>query len=189
MESTEVADELRILDPQAREFEANGQKYRIAQTISYDRWIDLQRTELELSFGISTKDIASGLKEAYQKLNKQEFADAAVTIHNLMMGITTINDGRAPAVLRMAALFINREGEDTKTITEEIIQAKIADWSAAGIDMVSFFRLALGCIPGFIDAYSSLSQGSSQQKSQGTEGANEKSPTQRENGTTSASKS
>lgn len=158
---------LKVLPPDAKEFVANGKTYRIMPTISFERWVDKQRIELELSFGYDTKDIADGLKSAYAQLNKQEFADAAVSIHNMLMGISSINNDRAPAALRMCALFINTPGEDPRSITEAQIQQKINDWKEEGMDMVSFFHLALGCIRDFTAVYSSISQGSSPRKTAG----------------------
>lgn len=166
MESTVedlVADwiNLKEIPPDATSFEANGKEFRISPTISYEAWVDMKRTELEMGLGTTLPEVVEGLKEAYKKLNKQEFADAAVGIHNLLLGVKSIDDGRAPAILRMCTLFIHRKGDDPRIVNEEVMRSKIEDWSKGGIDMMSFFRLALGCIPGFLNAYSSLFPASS----------------------------
>jgi len=143
-----------VLDPKSTSFTANGTEYRIESTLSVERWMDLQRIEPELAFGVTFQQMMAGLKEVYAALNsKDKLADAAVTTKNLMLGAVTVEEKRFPVVLQMACLFINYKDEDRTTFSSEVMERKVKDWKKEGIDMVSLFQLAFSRIVGYKNAY------------------------------------
>ena len=149
---------LKELPPDTKEFEAAGTKYRVARSVSMDRWEAYELLSVEVGLGRSFAQLMQGLREAYDLTNqvasgKPVFADLAVLLRDLLMGVSSINEGHAHPVLKMCCLFINYEGEDVRTITDEIIAKKLDDWRNEGIDMGFFFDFALGSVPGFLYAY------------------------------------
>jgi len=169
---------LKELPPDTTAFEASGTKYRVARSVSMDRWEAYELLSVEVGLGRSFAQIMQGLREAYDLTNqvasgKPVFADLAVLLRDMLMGAASVNEGHAHPVLKMCCLFINYEGEDVRTINDEIIAKKLDDWRNEGIDMGFFFDFALRSIPGFLDAYKAVTRGtlSGQKKEQETEGA------------------
>lgn len=169
---------LKELPADTTAFEASGTKYRVARSVSMDRWEAYELLSVEVGLGRSFAQIMQGLREAYDLTNqvasgKPVFADLAVLLRDMLMGAASVNEGHAHPVLKMCCLFINYEGEDVRTINDEIIAKKLDDWRNEGIDMGFFFDFALRSIPGFLDAYKAVTRGtlSGQKKEQETEGA------------------
>lgn len=136
---------LKELPPDTTAFEASGTKYRVARSVSMDRWEAYELLSVEVGLGRSFAQLMQGLREAYDLTNqvasgKPVFADTAVLLRDLLMGAASVNEGHAHPVLKMCCLFINYEGEDVRTINDEIIAKKLDDWRNEGIDM-GFFRL------------------------------------------------
>lgn len=152
---------LKELDLTQKKFEANGKTYHIRKSMSFDRYRMYEKLQIEVGYGANFKQIYDNVKGAYELVNKSEFANTAVKLHNILAGIKNIESRQIPA-LRICALFINAEGEDEKVITEEMIDEKIADWEAEGYDIFPFFQLAINSIPDFSLAYKVLSQVHSQ---------------------------
>lgn len=152
---------LKTLEKGQKEFIANGNEYRVSQSLSFDRWKDMQTLQAELGTGFSIDALTTKLKEQRASLNKMDFVDAAIINHELMLGVAGVDTGRWPTALRICTLFVNRKGEDITTINEDLINEKIDDWRKEGYDMGSFFHLAFSSIPGFLSAYQTASQSSS----------------------------
>lgn len=145
-------------------FTANGKEYRVYKSVSFDRWEAYEILQVEIGLARSYQQLMDGLREAYDLCNqvasgKPVFADLAVNLRDMIIGTTLVGEKQTPAVLKMAALFINREGEDVRFIDEATIESKIEDWRIAGISMTFFFQFALHSIPGFFAAYRAISQG------------------------------
>lgn len=148
---------LMKLTPDMKTFTANGVKYTIEDSISEKRWAIYLRLQAQLGFNLHFGEMFEELRSAYQYLNKNEIANAAVKIYNLMEGVKHVGEAETPTIIAMCALFINTDDEDRRTITDEMIEKKRHDWNEEGIDMNSFFQLAIHSIPGLIDAYKELS--------------------------------
>lgn len=148
---------LKELDLTQKKFTANGKTYHIRKSMSFDRYRMYEKLQIEVGYGANFKQIYDNVKAAYDLVNKSEFANTAVKLHNILAGIKTIESRQIPA-LRICALFINADGEDEKVITEDMIDEKIADWEAEGYDIFPFFQLAINSIPDFSLAYKVLSQ-------------------------------
>lgn len=139
-----------------KSFEANGSKYFISKKISIARYREFEKLEPRLTFGVGFEEIFKNLKKAYEALNTKagNVADAAVILHNTMAMIKDIeNETREHPSLLMAALVINREGEDTGVFDEQIQKDKIEDWRKEGFDVLPFFTFALSSIQGFRETY------------------------------------
>lgn len=142
--------EIKTIDSKTKSFVANGKTYTVSDKISVDRFKQYEKLVPLLTFGLGFEQIFSNLKTAYEALNKQKNADAAVIIHNVMNGISSVEDSkRAHPALLMASLVINREDEDAREYNEEIALDKISDWQKEGLDMMGFFDLSLSSIQGF----------------------------------------
>jgi hypothetical protein len=146
--------ELKTLDLKSKEFTANGKNYIISDKISIERYMEYQKLSPLLTFGTNFEEMFIQLKRAYAHLNKQNFADSSVIIHNLLTSVGNVEQtSRVHPALKMAALFINREDEDCAVYNEELTNAKIADWTKEGFNISDFFTLALNSISGFRQAY------------------------------------
>ena len=150
--------EVKELDLNTTSFEANGRKYTVAQSISAGRWNDYLHAQVEVGFAQQFTDVFASVKEGYELLNQQRFADGAVCLRSIMMGMKNIDDAtNIPAIIKLCAIFINYEGEDVSELTEEALRTKYEDWKAEAISMKSFFHFALTFIPGFMECFNSVS--------------------------------
>jgi hypothetical protein len=138
-------------------FEANGNEYFIEPEISAERFAKMQEFEIELGFGINYKTMLDGLGEAYQLLNEGKNADAAVHIHHIREGIVGL-ENREFAILQYCACMINTMDEDRREWNEQVMNNKIKDWNAEGIDYRCFFPLAINMVRGLKESYVKFTQ-------------------------------
>lgn len=144
------APEIKVINPKEKEFMANGKRYFIMDKISAERFKEYEKLVPVLTFGLGFNEIFANLQKLWDHLNKQKFGDASVICHNLMKGISSVDDSkRIHPALMMAALVINREGEDVKVYDENIMRDKINDWQVEGLDMLGFIALSRASIHGF----------------------------------------
>lgn len=155
--------EAKRIDLSKSTFEANGVTYRFASTMCIDRFIEFERLQAHVGFGKDFKNIYDRLKTAYEHLNKNGLADAAVIIHNLINGIAENLDGREHPVLSLCALFINRDDEDAGKYDEDLMKQKIDDWREEGYSIEDFFQSAFNFVEGFIPAYNEIIQNISEE--------------------------
>lgn len=158
--------QLRILPEGTKEFIANGRQYRVYHTVSFDRYEAYELLQVEVGLARTYPQFMAELREAYDLCNevatgKKVFADLAVLLRDMIVGTTLVSERQMHPILRMCALFINRDGEDVRYIDEAVIESKVNDWKAEGIDMGFFFAFALRSIPGFIEAYKAVSRDTS----------------------------
>lgn len=144
---------LKRLDFLTKEFEANGKKYYIEEQLSQDRWNMYELLEVEIGVNLKSQEIKGKMRELWDNLNAQNFADSCVICRDVMIAADRAYEPRIPECVRMCALFMNTENEDRRFITEDLIKQKAADWREEGIDMQSFFSFAIATIPGFIENF------------------------------------
>ena len=167
IEPTLQPSPLKRINFETGAFEANGTKYQIESSLSIERYCEMQVLEKELGFGVTFRSIFDKLKSIYTDLNKANFVAAAVTVDGMLRGIAKIEE-REPVVLKICCLFINAEGENRATWSNDLIVKKINDWKAEGMDMQDFFTVALNSVDGFIGIYNKITQAIS-----GTDGLEE----------------
>jgi hypothetical protein len=155
MQNPQTNKKLKQLDLTQKEFEANGKKYFIESSLSFERYLQYQKLQIELAFEPGFYGVFEAMKKGYELCNNQKFADLAVLLHNTMAGIATVDQRRIPA-LDLCALFINKEDEDRAIINDDMIKQKINDWQAEGLDILPFFQLAMDSIKDFRKIYSAL---------------------------------
>ena len=150
--------EAKRLNFEEKKFEANGHTYYFASNMCIDRFIEFERLQAHVGFGKDFRNIYDKLKEAYEHMNTNKLADAAVIVHNLVNGIAENLDKREHPVLQMCALFVNREDEDAKVFDADMNAQKVEDWKKAGYAIADFFQLAFNFVEGFITAYDEITQ-------------------------------
>jgi hypothetical protein len=143
--------ELKTVDFSKKYFECQGRKFYVRDTLSFVRYRELQKLILEFSFSATFIDLFKNIKIAWDFMNVLKFGDAAVTLHNIMMGIKTLEDKDDPA-LRMCALFIDEEGEDPTVYDEGKMRDKIDCWGKE-YNVTPFFQYAANLVPSWIVAY------------------------------------
>ena len=154
-----MTNEVKKLDADKGWFMANGKKYIVSNSISVERFKEYEKLEPKLTFGIGFDDLIKNVKKAYEYVNQQKFADSAVVLHNIMAGIKDIeNPTRIHPALAMCTLVINVEGEESARYTTAMVEQKVDDWMAEGLDMLDFFLLALRSIKGFRATYLEYTQ-------------------------------
>lgn len=144
--------EVKSIEKGKKEFVANGHKYIVMDKISIARFKEYEKLVPQLTMGIGFSEMFTSLGKAFALLNSPapKPLDAGIIIHNLMEGIKGAgSENRAHPGLMMAALVINREGEDATKYDKNLMLEKIADWQAEGFDMLDFFELSLTSIQGF----------------------------------------
>lgn len=157
----------KSLPDDATEFVANGKRYRVAKSMSFDRYEAYEVLQVEIGMARSFEQFTAQINEAYALCNavatgKPVFADLAVLLRDMSMGAQLVGERQTPAILKLCALFIIREGEDIRVVDEAVIEDKINDWRQEGLDMRFFFAFALRSIPGFFAAYKAVSPATSQ---------------------------
>ncbi|MEN6568978.1 MAG: hypothetical protein ABFC18_03095 [Rikenellaceae bacterium] len=142
---------LRTVDFSKKYFECQGRKFYIHDTLSFVRYRELQKLILEFTFSATFVDLFKNVNMAWEYMNQLKLGEAAVTLHNIMMGIKTLED-KDPAALRMCALFMNEEGEDPTTFDEGKMREKIDCWGKELL-VSPFFQFAANLVPDWIVAY------------------------------------
>lgn len=144
--------QLKRIDLESGYFEANGKKYFIEGAMSIERYAEFQIFEKELAYGLTVKGIFEEITKAWKHLNKLQLGEAAVILNNLIRGVSKLEE-REPVVLKICALVINEENEDRAHFSQDMINKKIIDWKAEGLDIRDFFHVASGSVNGFQEIY------------------------------------
>lgn len=160
---------MKKIAPDAKEFEANGRRYRVVSSLTVSRYEDFELFQLEVGIGRSFEAIQQSINHAYRLCNRvvkgeEVFAELAILLRDMSIGASLAGTHTPHAVLKMCALFLVRDDEDLSRCPNELIEDKINDWREAGIDMGYFFTFALLTIPGFLQAYRSASRATSSAK-------------------------
>jgi hypothetical protein len=156
-----IVRKLTALDIAERKFTANGKLYLIEERLSEKRYIKWEMLQAQVGLNINFQHLKELLNQAWAHLNKQNFADSAVIIRDIMEGMNRNYDERIPDCIQMCALFMNTEDEDRRFISDDLIKQKAADWRAEGIDMQSFFSFAVATIPGLISNFRNITRDTS----------------------------
>lgn len=160
---------LKKIAPDAKEFMANGRRYRVVSSLTVSRYEDFELFQLEVGIGRSFEAIQQSINHAYRLCNRvvkgeEVFAELAIVLRDMSIGAALAGTKTPHAVLKMCALFLVRDEEDLSRCPNELIEDKINDWREEGIDMGYFFTFALLTIPGFLQAYRSASRATSSAK-------------------------
>ncbi len=147
---------MRTVDFNKKSFECGGRRFKVQDSLSFEYYKELQKINLEFGFGATFEDIFKNIRLAWDHLNGLRLGEAAVVLHNVMYGIIQLDDKDDPA-LRICALFIIEDGEDTSVYNEGVIRSKIDCW-AKELDVTPFFHLASSVVPGWMPAYKIVSQ-------------------------------
>lgn len=119
---------------------ASGREYIIYPSLTTERFRVFEQMQIEMQYGVSLSAFKFEVQQAYEKLNAQKTADAAVILHNAVNGLTRIDTGGPHPLLMICALFICPADEDQSRWSDAEAQEKIKDWS--GVDVAFFFALA-----------------------------------------------
>jgi hypothetical protein len=149
-------DSLRSVDFSKKHFECGGRKFTVKESLSFVRYRELQKLNLEFGYSATFHEIFTNIKTAWDFLNQTKLAEAAVVLHNIMYGVVSLDDKEDPA-LRICALFIDEDGEDPTVYDEGKMREKIECWGKE-LDVSPFFHLAGNLVMGWIPAYQNVSQ-------------------------------
>lgn len=155
-----MEQKLKHLDLTKSDFTANGKRYTITDSLSFERFREFEKLEVHVGYGVSFEEIFKTLKKLYGHLNKTEFVDSAIVVHNLLNGISQKLEGRTHPALLLCALFINVDGEDVTKYDSVAAEQKVKNW-ATEYYVNDFFQLAVNLVSGFIPAFKELSQSTS----------------------------
>jgi hypothetical protein len=160
-EST-IVTELIFPDINAKSFEANGKTFRVAQSLSTERYEILERYQIEFGFGVSFAEMFEAWVEQYKLLQgDNRRADAAVNAYKVINGMTNI-DNNLVFAFQVCTLFINYDNEDVRYYDPTLAEKKIADWRDGAIDSRFFFQQASTFVAGYINVYKMLVENISQ---------------------------
>jgi hypothetical protein len=153
------------LDLNATEFETSAHKYSFKTWLTFDEWREFENYEFQTGTGATFDSVFRGLKSTYDSMNEKKFADTAVHIHNLIVGIKEKMEKRWHPALILCTLFIIRDGDDDRVWSEKLALEYIEDWKKE-YEVSGFFTLAVGLVRGFSEAYEVASQDSFSKLSQ-----------------------
>lgn len=146
-------NEVIDLKPDTKFFDTPGGRYFVSEKISVGRYQHYQRFEIQLGFSLRFSLLVDGLLSAYNALNERRDADAAVSIKQLLEGVTLIQE-RKPIAMYVATLFINKEGEDKSEWSEAMADKKMDDWK--NINANFFLAAALSLVRKFPEKYNEI---------------------------------
>jgi hypothetical protein len=149
--------ELKVIDIKEKKFTANGTDYFIESGLSFERFRMYQKLQIECGYEVGFEGMFNRIKQIYDLCNAMKFADIAVLTSNILQGVVKVEERKIP-VLSMCALFINTKDEDRKTINDDVVDKKIADWEAEGLDITPFFQLALSSMANFSKAWEEVTR-------------------------------
>ena len=148
--------ELKTIDFSQKHFECQGRKFYVKDSLSFARYRELQKLNLEFGYSATFHDIFKNIRTAWEYLNGTKLGEAAVVLHNIMYGVVSLEEKDDPA-LRLCALFIDEEGEDPTVYDEGKMKEKIECWGRE-LEISPFFQLASNLVPGWMPAYRVVSQ-------------------------------
>lgn len=149
--------ELKKIDFSKGYFEADGAKWYITDGISVARYQVFEELSLQFAFNATFAEIFKQLRILWDNQNAMKFAENAVILHNLMMGIVEMEQKKHPVALRICALFINEENENIVEYSEVKMDEKIERWGKE-VDVTPFFLLACNLVSGYLPAYEIVSK-------------------------------
>jgi hypothetical protein len=152
--------ELRDIDFSKKHFECGGRKFYVKESLSFNRYRELQKLNLEFGYSATFLDTFKHIREAWELLNQTKLGEAAVVLHNVMYGVVSLDEKADPA-LRLCALYIDEEGEDPTVYDEGIMNEKIECWGTE-LSVTPFFQLAANLVEHWIAAYKLLTPDISQ---------------------------
>lgn len=152
-------------------FQANGRTYYVQQALSVIRYVEYQKLSNEVAFGTSFEGVHKSLTQAFQAINSGSDILGGIhkcreVLYNQINAIVDFHKRQHPPVLRLCALFINAEDEDTSQYDERMVQQKIEDWLKEGILIDDFFFLAANFIPTFKDSFRAQSAAKKRKENQ-----------------------
>ena len=143
---------LKIIDFKAKQFECDGRMFYIQDSLSFNRYRELQRLSIEFGYSTTFVELFKQIQKAYDYVQtNKNWGDLAVTLYNLLIGVSNMDNKEDPA-LRMCALFINEADEDVAVFDELKMKDKINCW-AKELDVTPFFGLAANLVGGWMPAY------------------------------------
>jgi len=148
--------ELKTVDFTNKYFECQGRKFYQKDTLSFNRYRELQKMMLEFGYSATFVDLFKNIKKAWDLMNSLKFGEAAVTLHNILIGIKTLDD-KYDVAFRICALFMDEEGEDSTVYDEGRMREKIDCW-AKECAVTPFFQFAANSVPSWINAYRIVSR-------------------------------
>ena len=144
--------ELRTVSFKDKKFTCGGRTFYVQDTLSFNRYRELQRISIEFGFSTTFVDMFREIQKCYDYVQTNtNWGDVAVTLYNLLVGVAKLDEKDDPA-LRLCALFINEKDEDTTVFDEVKIREKIDCW-ASELDVSPFFHLAVNLVQGWMPAY------------------------------------
>lgn len=143
---------MRTIDFKEKKFECGGRTFYVHDSLSFNRFRELQRISIEFGFSTTFVELFKEIQKCYDYVQtNKNWGDLAVTLYNLLHGVSSI-DNKDAAALRLCALFINEENEDVTVFDEAKMKGKIECW-AKELDVSPFFHLAASLVDGWMPAY------------------------------------
>lgn len=161
-ESPKTMNQLRKLDPQTKEFEANGILYTVTDFLSIDRLRMYRKISIELGLTTTYKEVYDTAKRTISRCEdllagKKTITEIIYDNFNLLHGLKNIEDKEDPAMW-IATLFINGPDEDIRWFEIEVMKNKIKNWKEAGIDSSFFLGFAISLLADFQPVFSEATQ-------------------------------
>lgn len=143
---------MRTIDFKEKKFECGGRTFYVQDSLSFNRFRELQRISIEFGFSTTFVELFKEIQKCYDYVQtNKNWGDLAVTLFNLLHGVSSI-DNKDAAAIRLCALFINEKDEDVTVFDEAKMKDKIECWSKE-LDVSPFFHLAASLVDGWMPAY------------------------------------
>lgn len=133
-------------------FVANGKLYTVSHTFAIGRFSAVEELEEELIALGDKLSCHQVMLSAMAQINQINFGGAYTTLFNKIESDQR-NARLTHYMLRMCAAYINYEGEDVRYLTEEVIKAKMNDWSEEGLPVLPFYSFAVSVCNAAMERY------------------------------------
>jgi hypothetical protein len=112
---------------------------------------------MEAAFGVSFKQMVANWRKVWNWSQESRFGDIVVLAYNTMQAVVRADENDLP-YLKLCALFLNTENEDTVGLDSVNVDRKIQHWRESGVPIQFFIQLSAILISGFIEDYNAISQ-------------------------------
>lgn len=135
-------------------FMANGNMYIAHKSLSIERYVRASNLVQDIGRGLygAQEDERKVLSRIFNHANKGNLAEVAVIAHNRLTDLQNSTNVGHP-ILRLCALYINKENEDLRGITEEEELAKIEDWAKEGLSFETFLLFGMPLVSSILEEF------------------------------------
>ena len=144
-----MAEQIKNIEPGARELYANGRRFVIHETLTVDGFQKMEELRLEIETGTTAADAVKTIGKAVDALKSNNVFTASVHCYNATASLERIAAKVPHPLLLMLTLFVRPEGSDLSNWNEADAILWLEDLNKEGYNINDLFTLADACRQAF----------------------------------------